>query len=76
MSIRALIWTYFLMTIIVDYLIFCPLLQFLRELSPKMLAIQNVQRKRKLEVTSLSEAVGMVSMLLDFIHRFYVKMHI
>lgn len=55
------------MTIIVDYLIFCLLLQFLRELSPKMLAIQNVQRKRKLEVTSLSEAVGLVSMLLDFI---------
>ncbi|KAK7133237.1 hypothetical protein R3I94_015190 [Phoxinus phoxinus] len=34
-----------------------------RELSPKMLAIQNVQRKRKLEVTSLSEAVGLGALL-------------
>uniref|UniRef100_A0A8C1H4M7 Hypoxia-inducible factor 1-alpha n=1 Tax=Cyprinus carpio carpio TaxID=630221 RepID=A0A8C1H4M7_CYPCA len=41
----------------IDYLILCLLLQFPRELSPKMLAIQNAQRKRKLEeVTSLSEA--------------------
>uniref|UniRef100_A0A673HWL1 Hypoxia-inducible factor 1-alpha n=1 Tax=Sinocyclocheilus rhinocerous TaxID=307959 RepID=A0A673HWL1_9TELE len=33
-----------------------------RELSPKMLAIQNAQRKRKLEeVTSLCEAVGLVT---------------
>uniref|UniRef100_A0A672PBD1 Hypoxia-inducible factor 1-alpha n=1 Tax=Sinocyclocheilus grahami TaxID=75366 RepID=A0A672PBD1_SINGR len=44
----------------IDYLILCSLLQFPRELSPKMLAIQNAQRKRKLEeVTSLSEAVGL-----------------
>ncbi|KTG34309.1 hypothetical protein cypCar_00003165 [Cyprinus carpio] len=35
-----------------------------RELSPKMLAIQNAQRKRKLEeVTSLSEAVGLSALL-------------
>lgn len=35
-----------------------------RELSPKMLAFQNVQRKRKLnEVTSLSEAVGLGALL-------------
>ncbi|XP_051955241.1 hypoxia-inducible factor 1-alpha-like [Xyrauchen texanus] len=35
-----------------------------RELSPKMLAIQNAQRKRKLEeVTSLSEAVGLGAFL-------------
>uniref|UniRef100_A0A8C2E550 Hypoxia-inducible factor 1-alpha n=1 Tax=Cyprinus carpio TaxID=7962 RepID=A0A8C2E550_CYPCA len=41
-----------------------------RELSPKMLAIQNAQRKRKLEeVTSLSEAVGLVSMKIDFMQR-------
>lgn len=39
-----------------------------RELSAKMLAIQNAQRKRKLEeVTSLSEAVGLVSIMLDFV---------
>ncbi|XP_059368977.1 hypoxia inducible factor 1 subunit alpha b [Carassius carassius] len=35
-----------------------------RELSPKMLAVQNAQRKRKLEeVTSLSEAVGLSALL-------------
>uniref|UniRef100_A0A672Q3C1 Hypoxia-inducible factor 1-alpha n=1 Tax=Sinocyclocheilus grahami TaxID=75366 RepID=A0A672Q3C1_SINGR len=35
-----------------------------RELSPKMLAIQNAQRKRKLEeVTSLCEAVGLGALL-------------
>lgn len=35
-----------------------------KELSPKMLAIQNTQRKRKLEeVTSLSEAVGLGALL-------------
>ncbi|XP_051951529.1 hypoxia inducible factor 1 subunit alpha b [Xyrauchen texanus] len=35
-----------------------------RELSPKILAIQNAQRKRKLEeVTSLSEAVGLGALL-------------
>ncbi|KAL1254621.1 hypothetical protein QQF64_016850, partial [Cirrhinus molitorella] len=35
-----------------------------RELSPKMLAIQNAQRKRKLEeVTTLSEAVGLSALL-------------
>uniref|UniRef100_A0A8C2E6M3 Hypoxia-inducible factor 1-alpha n=1 Tax=Cyprinus carpio TaxID=7962 RepID=A0A8C2E6M3_CYPCA len=35
-----------------------------QELSPKMLAIQNAQRKRKLEeVTSLSEAVGLSALL-------------
>ncbi|NP_001296971.1 hypoxia inducible factor 1 subunit alpha b [Danio rerio] len=35
-----------------------------REMSPKMLAFQNIQRKRKLnEVTSLSEAVGLGALL-------------
>ncbi|TRZ02161.1 hypothetical protein DNTS_007280 [Danionella cerebrum] len=38
--------------------------QLNREFSPKMLAIQNAQRKRKLEqVTSLSEAVGLGALL-------------
>lgn len=58
------------MSLLVDYLILCLLLQFPRELSPKMLAIQNAQRKRKLEeVTSLSEAVGLVSMKIDLMQR-------
>lgn len=41
-----------------------------RELSAKVLAIQNAQRKRKLEeVTSLSEAFGLVSIVCDFVSK-------
>lgn len=32
------------------------------KLSTKVLTVQNAQRKRKLEITSLSQAVGLVSL--------------
>lgn len=42
-------------------------------LSEKVLTVQNAQRKRKLEITSLSQAVGLVSLQLCYSRLLFLR---